>query len=33
MRKGLVYGILFAVAGVIVIQIPDIRRYLRIRSM
>ncbi len=33
MRKRLFVGLLFAVAGVVAIQVPDIRRYLRIRSM
>ncbi|MGI8688148.1 MAG: DUF6893 family small protein [Thermomicrobiales bacterium] len=33
MRKRLFIGLLFAVAGAVAIQIPDIRRYMRIRSM
>ncbi|MGI8858248.1 MAG: DUF6893 family small protein [Thermomicrobiales bacterium] len=33
MKKRLTIGALFAMVGVIIIQIPDIRRYLRIRSM
>lgn len=33
MKKRLTIGAALAMVGVILIQIPDIRRYLRIRSM
>jgi hypothetical protein len=33
MKKRLTIGALLAAVGVILIQIPDIRRYMRIRSM
>ncbi len=33
MQKRLLIGALVAVVGVVLVQIPDIRRYLRIRSM
>ncbi len=33
MQKRLLIGALVAVVGVVLVQLPDIRRYLRIRSM
>jgi hypothetical protein len=33
MQKRLLIGVLVAVVGVVLVQLPDIRRYLRIRSM